>query len=99
MVMPLLIASFAFNFNNFNLVYIFNYGNPPMADTSIPIGHTDILISFVVQARVRVVQRVELRVRRGDRRRPVRRHRVDDLVPDPRHTGVGRGMSTPTVAA
>ena len=46
MVMPLLIASFAFNFNNFNLVYIFNNGNPPMADASIPIGHTDILISF-----------------------------------------------------
>ena len=46
MVMPLLIASFAFNFNNFNLVYIFNSGNPPMADASIPIGHTDILISF-----------------------------------------------------
>ena len=47
MVMPLLIASFAFNFNNFNLVYIFNNGNPPMADASIPVGHTDILISFV----------------------------------------------------
>ena len=45
--MPLLIASFAFNFNNFNLVYIFNNGNPPMADAIIPIGHTDILISFI----------------------------------------------------
>ena len=44
---PLLIASFTFNFNNFNLVYIFNFGNPPMANTVIPIGHTDILISFV----------------------------------------------------
>ncbi len=44
---PLLIASFTFNFNNFNLVYIFNFGNPPMANTIIPIGHTDILISFV----------------------------------------------------
>ncbi len=46
-VMPLLIASFAFNFNNFNLIYIFNQGNPPMAGTSIPIGQTDILISFI----------------------------------------------------
>jgi ABC-type sugar transport system permease subunit len=46
-VMPLLIASFAFNFNVFNLIYIFNEGNPPMAGTTIPIGHTDILISFV----------------------------------------------------
>lgn len=44
---PLLIASFTFNFNNFNLIYIFNYGNPPMANTIIPVGHTDILISFV----------------------------------------------------
>lgn len=44
---PLLIASFTFNFNNFNLIYIFNYGNPPMANTTIPVGHTDILISFV----------------------------------------------------
>jgi ABC-type sugar transport system permease subunit len=47
MVMPLLIASFSFNFNNFNLVYIFNNGDPPMAGTTIPIGHTDILISFI----------------------------------------------------
>jgi arabinogalactan oligomer / maltooligosaccharide transport system permease protein len=46
-VMPLLIASFSFNFNNFNLIYVFNMGNPPMAETVIPIGHTDILISFI----------------------------------------------------
>ena len=45
--MPLLIASFTFNFNNFNVIYIFNYGNPPMANTIVPMGHTDILISFV----------------------------------------------------
>ena len=44
---PLLIASFTFNFNNFNLIYIFNFGDPPMANTIIPVGHTDILISFV----------------------------------------------------
>jgi ABC-type sugar transport system permease subunit len=46
-LMPLLIASFTFNFNNFNVIYIFNFGNPPMANTSLPMGHTDILISFV----------------------------------------------------
>ncbi len=46
-VMPLLIASFAFNFNNFNLIYIFNTGNPPMAEAAIPVGQTDILISFI----------------------------------------------------
>ncbi len=44
---PLLIASFTFNFNNFNLIYIFNAGNPPIANTPTPAGHTDILISYV----------------------------------------------------
>ncbi len=44
---PLLIASFTFNFNNFNLIYIFNQGNPPMPGTIVPMGYTDILISFV----------------------------------------------------
>jgi len=44
---PLLIASFTFNFNNFNLIYVFNQGNPPMAGTPTPAGHTDILISYV----------------------------------------------------
>jgi ABC-type sugar transport system permease subunit len=47
--MPLLIASFTFNFNNFNVIYIFNFGNPPMPNTIVPMGHTDILISFVYQ--------------------------------------------------
>jgi ABC-type sugar transport system permease subunit len=44
---PLLIASFTFNFNNFNLIFAFNAGNPPMANTPTPAGHTDILISYV----------------------------------------------------
>jgi ABC-type sugar transport system permease subunit len=44
---PLLIASFIFNFNNFNLIYVFNAGGPPMAGTPTPAGHTDILISYV----------------------------------------------------
>jgi ABC-type sugar transport system permease subunit len=44
---PLLIASFTFNFNNFNLIYLFNGGGPPMAGTPTPAGHTDILISYV----------------------------------------------------
>jgi arabinogalactan oligomer / maltooligosaccharide transport system permease protein len=46
---PILVASFAFNFNNFNLIYIFNQGNPPIAGSPIPAGSTDILISFVYQ--------------------------------------------------
>lgn len=44
---PLLIASFTFNFNNFNLIYLFNAGGPPMANTPTPAGYTDILISYV----------------------------------------------------
>ncbi|MHB1062962.1 MAG: ABC transporter permease subunit [Georgenia sp.] len=44
---PLLISSFAFNFNNFNLVYMLTGGGPRFADASVPLGHTDILISMV----------------------------------------------------
>jgi arabinogalactan oligomer / maltooligosaccharide transport system permease protein len=44
---PLLIASFVFNFNNFNLIYIFNAGGPPIPGTPTPAGYTDILISYV----------------------------------------------------
>jgi len=43
---PLLIFSFAFNFNNFNVIYLFNSGGPPMPNTPSPVGHTDILISY-----------------------------------------------------
>jgi ABC-type sugar transport system permease subunit len=44
---PLLVASFTFNFNNFNLIFLFNAGGPPMVGTPTPAGHTDILISYV----------------------------------------------------
>jgi ABC-type sugar transport system permease subunit len=44
---PLLIASFTFNFNNFNLIYLFIGGGPPIAGASTTAGHTDILISYV----------------------------------------------------
>jgi ABC-type sugar transport system permease subunit len=43
---PLLIGSFAFNFNNFVVIYLFNKGGPPMVGTQTPVGHTDILISY-----------------------------------------------------
>jgi arabinogalactan oligomer / maltooligosaccharide transport system permease protein len=43
---PLLVASFAFNFNNFNVVYLLTRGGPPIAGTPTPAGHTDILISY-----------------------------------------------------
>lgn len=44
---PLLIASFSFNFNNFTIIWGFNAGLPAMADTVVPMGHTDLLISFI----------------------------------------------------
>ncbi|QCB93267.1 ABC transporter permease subunit [Cellulomonas shaoxiangyii] len=44
---PLLISSFAFNFNNFTLIYMLTGGGPQFADASVPLGHTDILISMV----------------------------------------------------
>jgi arabinogalactan oligomer/maltooligosaccharide transport system permease protein len=44
-VAPLLIASFAFNFNNFNNIYLLTSGGPAANDQSIP-GGTDILISY-----------------------------------------------------
>jgi len=46
-VAPLLISSFAFNFNNFNLIYMLTGGGPRDMDASIPVGETDILISLV----------------------------------------------------
>ncbi len=46
-VAPLLIASFAFNFNNFNVIYMLTGGGPRFADTTRDIGATDILITLV----------------------------------------------------
>jgi ABC-type sugar transport system permease subunit len=42
---PLLIASFAFNFNNFTIVQLFNSGGPPISPDN-PAGHSDILITY-----------------------------------------------------
>lgn len=44
---PLLIASYVYNFNNFNLIYLFISGGPPIVGASTQAGHTDILISYV----------------------------------------------------
>lgn len=43
---PLLVSSFSFNFNNFNVIYLFNEGGPPIPNTPTPAGHSDILISY-----------------------------------------------------
>ncbi|MBG6085217.1 ABC transporter permease subunit [Zhihengliuella flava] len=44
---PLLISSFAFNFNNFNVIYMLTGGGPRFDDTNLDIGATDILITMV----------------------------------------------------
>ena len=43
-VAPVLIASFAFNFNNFNLIFLLTNGGPPIAGSIA--GETDIMISY-----------------------------------------------------
>ena len=43
---PLLIGSFAFNFNNFVLIFLLTNGGPPILDAAVPVGATDILITF-----------------------------------------------------
>jgi ABC-type sugar transport system permease subunit len=44
-VAPLMIASFAFNFNNFGNIYLLTQGGPDLNDNSVA-GATDILISY-----------------------------------------------------
>jgi ABC-type sugar transport system permease subunit len=42
---PLLVASFAFNFNNFTLIELLTSGRPVISPAT-PAGHTDILLSY-----------------------------------------------------
>jgi arabinogalactan oligomer / maltooligosaccharide transport system permease protein len=49
-VAPLLISSFAFNFNNFNVIYMLTSGGPRFEDTTRDIGATDILITLVYKS-------------------------------------------------
>lgn len=44
---PLLISSFAFNFNNFSIIYLLTGGGPTNTATGYQAGETDILITFV----------------------------------------------------
>ncbi len=44
--LPLMIASFAFNFNNLVLIFLLTRGLPDIPGTVIPAGETDILASF-----------------------------------------------------
>ncbi len=45
-MLPLLIAAFAFNFNNFVLVSLLTGGRPDLPDVTLPAGTTDILVSY-----------------------------------------------------
>ncbi|WP_185740155.1 ABC transporter permease subunit [Microcella putealis] len=46
-VAPLLISSFAFNFNNFNIIYMLTGGGPRDINAGVDAGATDILITLV----------------------------------------------------
>lgn len=43
---PLLIASFAFNFNNFSLIYLLTGGRPDILGAATVAGTTDLLVSY-----------------------------------------------------
>ena len=43
---PLLIASFAFNFNNFSLIYLLTGGKPDIPGAATVAGSTDLLVSY-----------------------------------------------------
>jgi arabinogalactan oligomer/maltooligosaccharide transport system permease protein len=44
---PLAISSFAFSFNNFTVIYMFNNGGPALPGAPYALGSTDILISAI----------------------------------------------------
>jgi maltose/maltodextrin transport system permease protein len=44
-ILPILIASFAFNFNNFTLIYLLTAGGPKMMGGGIA-GQTDLLVTY-----------------------------------------------------
>jgi arabinogalactan oligomer/maltooligosaccharide transport system permease protein len=46
-VAPLLISSFAFNFNNFNIIYMLTGGGPRNPAAGVDAGATDLLITLV----------------------------------------------------
>lgn len=43
---PLMVSSFAFNFNNFVLIYLLTNGRPDFLDTVVPAGETDLLVTY-----------------------------------------------------
>ncbi len=56
LTLPLLLSqspaadrSFAYNFNNFTVIELFNEGGPPIANRSVPAGHTIFLITYTYE--------------------------------------------------
>ncbi len=45
-ILPVLISSFAFAFNNFVLIFLLTGGGPNRINTTTPVGETDILVSY-----------------------------------------------------
>ncbi|HSK01305.1 MAG TPA: maltose ABC transporter permease MalF [Kofleriaceae bacterium] len=43
---PLMVASFAFNFNNFVLIHLLTNGRPDFLNTPVPAGETDLLVTY-----------------------------------------------------
>ncbi|MFD2096464.1 maltose ABC transporter permease MalF [Corallincola platygyrae] len=46
-IVPLLILSFTFNFNNFNVIFLLTAGGPMMENVSAQIGDTQLLIHYI----------------------------------------------------
>lgn len=44
-IAPIIITQYTFNFNNFNIIYLFNNGGPAVAGSNA--GGTDILVSWI----------------------------------------------------
>ncbi len=44
-IAPILITQYTFNFNNFNIIYLFNNGGPAVVNSNA--GGTDILVSWI----------------------------------------------------
>jgi Binding-protein-dependent transport system inner membrane component len=64
-LVPILISSFAFNFNNFNLIYLLTAGGPKMGGGGIA-GETDLVVNYTFNI---VLPRFRERFRSGKRDR------------------------------